>query len=84
MTLKNGYKVLVSATTIHDSVPETKKPIRCEFSALFVFKPLSPTQTEITHVGYFNPRMKLPGFVKKKIVDSQIDEFLKRKKYLEG
>ena len=84
MTLKNGYKVLVSATTIHDSVPETKKPIRCEFSALFVFKPLSPTQTEITHVGYFNPKMKVPGFVKKKITEAQFDEFLKKKEYIES
>ena len=84
MTLKNGSKVLIFVSTIHDSVPETKKPVRCELYSFFVLKPLSPTQTEVTNVGYFNPKMKVPGFVKKKITEAQFDEFLKKKEYIES
>ena len=83
MTLKNGSKVLIFKSTNHESVPEKKKPIRCELYHLFVFKSLSSTQTEVTHVGYFDPKMKIPGFAKKRVIDAQIDDFLKKKEHIE-
>lgn len=72
--LKNGSTIIVNFPVEHESAPEGKS-VRGDQRTLFVFKPLSDTETELTNILNIDLKGKIPGFITSKVSEKQHDNF---------